>query len=364
VNRCGFCGRENDGESRFCIDCGKPVVSSGARVIEVASILGPGGPRLSTPSVRGVPATRVSEAAKAATPSKGCPLCGAAVHTGLPFCPQCGGRMSNEVPPEPSPQLLCDACGKPVRAGDQFCARCGAKHAATAPPAAPAGGTQVFSARATQSGAKLALLGDGGQVTQNFSLGAGEGIVGRNDGEIRFPDDVFMSPVHAQFAARDGQLFVRDLGSRNGTWVYLEAPQKLSDGDMILVGSQILRFRRLGYPGPNPAEADATRRLGSLLPHADVAVLQQLRADASVRDAMHLSPGRSVFLGRDKGDWVFSYDQTMSGTHAEIRSEDMDFVLLDAGSRNGVAVSVRGERAVKVGQRVLMGDQILRVESI
>ena len=363
MNRCGVCGRENDGESRFCIDCGKPVVSSGARVIEVASIMDPGGLRSSSASPKGVPATRVSTAAGAAVPGKGCPLCGAAVHTGLPFCPQCGGRMNNEVPPEPATQLICDACGKPVRAGDQFCARCGAPHKSAAPPP-PAGGTQVFSARATTNGPKLALLGDTGQVTQHFSLGAGEGIVGRNDGEIRFPDDVFMSPVHAQFAVRDGQLFVRDLGSRNSTWVFLESPQKLSDGDMILVGSQILRFKRLGYPGPNPAEADATRRLGSLLPHTDVAVLQQLRADASVRDSMHLSPGRNIFLGRDKGDWVFSYDQTMSGTHAEIRSEDMDFVLLDAGSRNGVAVSVRGERAVKVGQRVLMGDQILRVESI
>lgn len=269
--------------------------------------------------------------------------------------------MHNEAPPEPPPMLNCDTCGKPVRTGDQFCARCGAKRPGAAPPV---GSTQVFSARGSASGPKLALLGEGGQTSQQFTLGAGEGIVGRNDGEIRFPDDVFMSPVHAQFAVRDGQLFVRDLGSRNGTWVFLEAPEKLADGDQILVGSQILRFKRLGYPGPHPAEADATRRLGSLLPHADIAVLQQLRADGSVRDALHLSPGRSVFLGRDKGDWVFSYDQTMSGTHAEIRSEDMDFILLDAGSRNGVAVSVRGERSVKPGQRVLMGDQILRVESL
>lgn len=363
MNRCGFCGRDNDGESRFCIDCGKPVVSSGARIIEVASILNPGGARLSTPAVRGVPATRVSATADAAVPGKGCPLCGAAVHVGLPFCPQCGGRMNNEVPPEPAAQLTCDSCGKPVRAGDQFCARCGNKRPGAAPPA-PTAGTQVFAGRGTQSGPKLALLGETGQPTQHFSLGAGEGIVGRNDGEIRFPDDVFMSPVHAQFAMRDGQLFVRDLGSRNGTWVFLDAPQKLSDGDMILVGSQILRFKRLGYPGPNPAEADATRRLGSLLPHADIAVLQQLRADGSVRDATHLSPGRNLFLGRDKGDWVFGYDQTMSASHAEIRSEDMDFVVLDAGSRNGVAVSVRGERVVRVGQRVLMGDQILLLESV
>ncbi len=362
VNRCGFCGRDNEGESRFCIDCGKPIVSSGARVIEVASILSPGGARMSSPA-SGIPQTRVSSAAKVMPAAKGCPLCGAQVNTGLPFCPQCGGRMNSEVPPEPPTMLICDACGKPVRGGDQFCARCGAKRDGAEPPA-PAGGTQVFSARGTQNGPKLALLGETGQTTQTFTIGGGEGIVGRNDGEIRFPDDVFMSPVHAQFAVREGQVFVRDLGSRNGTWVFLDAPQKLTDGDAILVGSQILRFKRLGYPGPNPPEADATRRLGSLLPHADVAVLQQLRADGSVRDAMHLSPGRNVFLGRDKGDWVYPYDQTMSGSHAEIRSEDMDFVVLDAGSRNGVAVSVRGERAVRVGQRVLMGDQILRLESL
>lgn len=361
MNRCGFCGRENEGESRFCIGCGKPIVASGARVIEVASILSPGGLRTSTPG-GGVPPTRVAAAAKPGGTSKACPFCSANVHVGLPFCPQCGGRLSNEPALEPAPALTCDACGKPVRAGDQFCPRCGAKRADVNPPM-PASGTAAYAAHATQSGPRLALLGDGGEVTQRFTLGTGEGVVGRADGEIRFPDDIFMSPVHAQFAVREGQVFVRDLGSRNGTWVFIDTPQKLTDGDAILVGSQILRFRRLGYPGPHPPEADATRRLGSLLPHADIAVLQQLRADASVRDALHLSPGRSVFLGRDKGDWVFPYDQTMSGTHAEIRSEDMDFVLLDAGSRNGVAVSVHGERAVRPGQRVLMGDQILRLES-
>lgn len=314
-----------------------------------------------------MPPTRVSEAAKPAVggaPNRCCPFCSAIVNSALPFCPQCGGRLHNDPAPPPTPTLTCDSCGKPVRANDQFCPRCGARRAAAAPPSPPAGGTAVFSARATQSGPKLALLGDSGQIAQHFTLGAGEGIVGRVDGEIRFPDDVFMSPVHAQFAMRDGQLYVRDLGSRNGTWVFLDAPQKLVDGDSILVGSQILRFKRLGYPGPNPPEADATRRLGSLLPHGDIAVLQQLRADGSARDALHLSPGRTVFLGRDKGDWVFPYDQTMSGSHAEIRNEDMDFVLLDAGSRNGVAVSVRGERLMRVGQRVLMGDQILRLENM
>ena len=93
-------------------------------------------------------------------------------------------------------------------------------------------------------------------------------------------------------------------------------------------------------------------------------MLQQLRSDGSTRDSFHLSPGRTVAIGRDLGDWVFPYDQTMSGRHAEIRSEDMEFVIADAGSRNGVAIAVRGERTLKKGNRLLMGDQILRVESL
>jgi pSer/pThr/pTyr-binding forkhead associated (FHA) protein len=213
-------------------------------------------------------------------------------------------------------------------------------------------------------GAKLALLDERGAVKEIFTVTRGEAIVGRNDGDIRFSDDVYLSPVHAQFCAREGQMFVRDLGSRNGTWVFVDGRHRLSDGDVILVGSQLLRFRRLGYPGPHPPEADKTRRLGSLTPSADIAVLAQLRADGSVRDTFHLSPGRTALIGREKADWLFPYDQTMSATHAEIRSEDSDFIVADAGSRNGIAIAVRGERPVKVGQRIMFGDHVLRVESL
>ena len=52
----------------------------------------------------------------------------------------------------------------------------------------------------------------------------------------------------------------------------------------------------------------------------------------------------------------------MSGLHAAIRSEDADFVVADAGSRNGVALAVRGERQLQSQSRLLIGDQLLRVE--
>jgi len=169
-------------------------------------------------------------------------------------------------------------------------------------------------------------------------------------------------PIHALFMWKDGKLSVRDLGSRNGTWIFLEGPHKLVDGDLVLIGSQLLRFRRLGYPGPHPPEADATRRMGSLVPSADIASLAQLRADGSVRDVFHLSPGRDMAIGRDRGDWSFPYDPSMSGSHALVRSEDADFVLADNGSRNGVAVAARGDVVLRKASKILVGDKTMLVE--
>jgi pSer/pThr/pTyr-binding forkhead associated (FHA) protein len=335
VNRCGFCGRENEEQSKFCIDCGKPVVKGGARVISVPALAKPSGafvehapdPARGSSGAKGVPDTRVSSAAKPKGGSvKTCANCGKPVDASLPFCPHCGTRVDGEP----------------------------AKRSSTA----------TFTARGTGTGPKLALLDESGETKKTFTLDRLEATFGRNEGDFRFHEDVFLSPVHAQIAMRDGQLFVRDLGSRNGTWVFIDGPYRLQDGDTILIGSQLIRFRRLGYPGPHPPEADQTRRLGSFTPSADIAVLAQLRADGSARDTMHLSPARSVKIGRDQGDWVFPYDQTMSGKHAEVRSEDLEFIVLDDGSRNGIAVAVRGEKPVKAGQRFLIGDQTMRVESL
>jgi pSer/pThr/pTyr-binding forkhead associated (FHA) protein len=309
----------NDASSRFCIDCGKPLTPSAARVIAAAG-------HLSNPPA--TPATVSSGLVPELAPSS------------VASAP---ARVSSE--PAPAPPEVCAHCGQPI--GDGAAHDTGAAQRAGLP-----------------RGPRLELLSEPGDVVRTFAIDRGELTVGRSDGDIRFAEDVYLSPLHAQFSLREGQLWVRDLGSRNGSWVFLDGPCRLHDGDVLLVGSQLLRFRRLGYPGPHPPEADATRRMGSATPAADVAELAQMRGDGSVRDTFHLSPGRNVLLGRESGDWVFPYDQTMSGRHAEIRSEDIEFVVHDAGSRNGIAIAVRGERLVREGQRVLLGDQLLRVQGL
>jgi pSer/pThr/pTyr-binding forkhead associated (FHA) protein len=314
VTSCAFCGRDNDGDSRYCSDCGKAI-----RVGTAAPPPGQLAPPAHMADIRGT-----------------CPRCGNETTSGLPFCGHCGALVGRRV----------SVSTTPVESN------------AKAPAA-----TALFSP-ARAGGPRLALLGDDGHPQQWFTLDRGEAVIGRGEVDMPFPSDAFMSPMHARFDAREDQLWVRDLGSRNGTWVFIDGPTRLTDNDLLLIGSQIVRFRRLGYPGPHPPEADATRRMGSVVPTVDVAVLEQLRADGSVRDVFHLSPGRTVTVGRESGDWLFSYDATMSGRHAEIRTEDSDFFVHDANSRNGVAMAVRGERALHRGQRLLIGDQILRLESV
>ncbi|HJQ19143.1 MAG TPA: FHA domain-containing protein [Gemmatimonadaceae bacterium] len=246
---------------------------------------------------------------------------------------------------------------------DLFCASCGTRVGDRVSVSTTAQAALSVAMRA--GGPAISVLDEQGRSVKTFTLDRGEAIIGRGgDADIRFEFDVYLSPLHARIDQNEGSLFLRDLGSRNGSWVFIDEPTKLIDGDLILIGSQVLRFRRLGYPGPHPPEADATRRMGSVTPPVDVAVLEQLRADGSVRDMFHLSPGRNALLGRETGDWIFPYDQTMSGKHGEIVSEDIEFFVHDAGSRNGVAMSVRGDRELKPGQRFLLGDQILRVETV
>ena len=367
MTSCAFCGRENEAASRFCIDCGKPLNPSAVRV-GPAYVPHPSGgqpqpvsvPASARPSsglgAKGggvVPPTRGSEVS--------CPRCSKSISAGLPFCGHCGGRISTITE-----GASCAQCGASYTKGvDLFCGRCGHRVGQrVSVEILGASGTQILGAGTRAAGPKLALLGESAEVVQNYTLDRGEAVLGRGDADIKFENDHFMSPLHARLELRDGHLWLRDLGSRNGTWLFIEVPTKLTDGDLVLIGSQLLRFRRLGYPGPHPPEADSTRRMGSTVPTVDIAAIEQLRADGSVRDVYHLSPGRSITIGREVGDWIFPYDATMSGRHAEVRSEDSEFFVHDANSRNGVAMSVKGEMPLKRGSRLLVGDQILRVESV
>ena len=343
---CAYCGRDNEAGAQFCMDCGKSLDKSGGA--KAAAAVAPPARASAVPGTREV-------ATPATAPLKGdaaCPFCNAKVSAALPFCPHCGRRLT-----APGSGPACGRCASPVAAGTRFCAVCGAPLAQFLPFRASAPPTTRTNLAIT-----LVLLDEVGNVVQRFDRKTLDTTIGRQDGDIRFPDDPFMSPLHAKLSWEQDHLVVRDLGSRNGTWVFVEAPHRLADGDLLLIGAQVIRFRRLGYPGPHAPDADATRRMGSLTPSADIASLTQLRSDGSARDIAQLSPGRDIRVGRERGEWVFPYDPSMSAQHALVRSEDADFVVVDAGSRNGIALAARGDIALQHNSRILVGDKLLRIE--
>jgi pSer/pThr/pTyr-binding forkhead associated (FHA) protein len=358
VTTCAYCGRANQADAQFCMDCGKPLSAAAASKLAGAagaaprSSPGSGGGGGGGSGGSGLP-LGPTRAGVPAAPTTACPFCGASVSGQLPFCPDCGRRLT-----APGSGPACSRCGSPVAPAGRFCATCGA-------PLSEFSSLVRTSGKApprTDYRISLTLLDDGGTPGQRFERKTLDTTIGRLDGDIRFPDDPFLSPLHAKISWEEDQLVVRDLGSRNGTWVFLEDPHRLVDGDLLLIGSQVIRFRRLGYPGPHAPDADATKRMGSLIPSADIASLTQLRSDGSSRDVIQLSPGRDVHIGRERGDWIFPYDPSMSAQHALIRSEDADFVVLDAGSRNGVALAARGDMPLRHQSRVLVGDKLLRLE--
>ncbi|MBI1966620.1 MAG: FHA domain-containing protein [Gemmatimonadetes bacterium] len=362
MSACAYCGRDNDPGAQFCMDCGKPLGKAAAMKAAAAATPvstpapGPGGAPAGN---QGIPGTRVIEApgASAAQPEAqaACPFCHQLVDGHLPFCPHCGRRLS-----APGSGPACVRCASPVTPGTKFCATCGAPLGDTGPIGLTRSSTE--REKRTDFAFTVVLIDETGQTVQRFDRKTVHTTIGRQDGDIRFPDDPFLSPLHAKLSWEENQLVVRDLGSRNGTWVFLEEPRRLVDGDLLLIGSQVIRFRRLGYPGPHAPDADATKRMGSMIPSADIASLTQLRSDGSPRDMIQLSPGRDIRIGRERGDWIFPYDPSMSGAHAIVRSEDADFVILDDSSRNGVAIAARGDMALGHGSRILVGDKLLRIE--
>ncbi len=108
-----------------------------------------------------------------------------------------------------------------------------------------------------QAHAKL-VIERGKSVGKQFLLSASESQIGRwdADGGI-FPDvdldsddpEAKVSRRHARITYREGQYFLEDLGSTNGTFVNRGkrlAPgthQPLNDGDEIIVGKTFLRFQ-------------------------------------------------------------------------------------------------------------------------
>jgi pSer/pThr/pTyr-binding forkhead associated (FHA) protein len=65
--------------------------------------------------------------------------------------------------------------------------------------------------------------------------------LGRDRGDIIFPDDGYVSGLHCRIHGEPGDVQLTDVGSSNGTFIRLEEPTPLPTGTLLLMGMQLFR---------------------------------------------------------------------------------------------------------------------------
>lgn len=118
--------------------------------------------------------------------------------------------------------------------------------APAAAPATPAPAPSP-SPRSRKRGWRLVVVEPKAEQGQAFAID-GEATMGRGGGcNIPLTFDTFVSQVHARVFDRDGNLWVEDLGSTNGTFVNgdkLTQALMLKKGDRVKIGETVLEAER------------------------------------------------------------------------------------------------------------------------
>ncbi len=265
------------------------------------------------------------------------------------FCGACGHHMEDSLPAAPAPAAAMSP-------------RESARRRAATPT--PGGGrTTMFFGAMQAARAKLVLIKGDGMDGVSFTLAGDDHLAGRVDAPLLFEEDPFLSPIHANFFYRTGQLIVSDEGSVNGVYLRTRGARTILFGDRFLVGEQLMEVQQLpsAETGNTPID-DGTYFFASPRRPSQVRLLQLLRGgDSGV--AYH-GDGDAITLGREGNDINFPDDPFISGHHAEIRFADGKLMLTDLDSKNGTFLRINKEQPLDHGDYVFMGQQLLRVEIV
>ncbi len=68
--------------------------------------------------------------------------------------------------------------------------------------------------------------------------------LGRDRGDINFPDDGYVSGLHARVSSKgSGQIVLADLGSSNGTFIQIIGQRAVPTDTILLMGQQLFRIQ-------------------------------------------------------------------------------------------------------------------------
>ena len=252
---------------------------------------------------------------------------------------------------------VCKECSTAVPSGHKFCGTCGA--------AVPLDVVELrikyFGAMQAPGKARLTLIrGEGGGEGLSYMLQGTEHIAGRDDGQILFPDDTWLSSRHANFVYEGSQLVVRDENSLNGVYLRARGPVSLSAGDTFICGEQVFQLDQAPRDTAGPA-SDQTYFYSSPRKRFLFRVSQLLTGGGMGISLCASTP--SVVIGREECDINFPGDVYMSSTHAKLElASESAFTLTDLDSKNGTYTRIKGSHQLQHGDYLFMGRELLRVE--
>lgn len=147
--------------------------------------------------------------------------------------------------------MICTRCGHKNPADAHFCANCGnALQEETTVSFTPieieeeAGEAEGLPQSELESGQALLMVKRGPNAGSRFLIDKDVTTVGRHPESDIFLDDVTVSRRHAEFRRKDGQFYVHDVGSLNGTYVNRQRVEEtlLAGGDELQIGKFKLTF--------------------------------------------------------------------------------------------------------------------------
>jgi hypothetical protein len=104
-------------------------------------------------------------------------------------------------------------------------------------------GVRRLGTRSREAWGRLHEVSGAGTTRNLWYLTRSEFVLGREEGDMLFPDDEFMSRRHAMLrrGTGGGQARLEDLGSSNGTFIRIRGELLLAVGDVLRLGDQLLR---------------------------------------------------------------------------------------------------------------------------
>jgi hypothetical protein len=379
---CNRCGKENQDHYKFCLGCGAELTAApkpGGDMAMMKTMMADSG--AGGPSVGGAPLGGMGGPGPMRGPAGGGPApMSRGSASGMPGMPPSGPLGGPAMPPAMQPPMgpppgvpgfspgfappaaaagmrRCPSCGSDVPPSFRFCGTCGFRmDEASAPmqlPVAPAGPGLVQPLQRARL--SMTLIRPDGTEGGTHDLRPGENKLGRSFGPV-FENDGYLSPIHAQLDIRGQNAMVRDLESLNGVFVKMTQEEELTNGQIIRIGQELLRFELIAAPEPTP---DGTELMGSPNPGYWGKLTVIIGRD--ITGAAFPLLGESSTLGRERGDINFPDDGYVSGLHARITLRDGRVFLADLGSSNGTFIKVNGERAVGHESFVLLGQQLFRL---